>query len=93
MRETDTHAPLFLHAQSDTFKLNGGTGFLIDGRITLPLMLAALHLILYNDRELLRSIILSPVVTWGLLIGAGYGFTSLLRDLWRVVSKGYRRTS
>lgn len=43
-------------------------------------MLAALHLILVND-DILHSVVLSPLVTDVLLIGAGAGFLRLVVDV------------
>lgn len=48
-------------------------------------MFAALHLMLANDRDLLQSVFLAPLVTWVIIGGALYGALRLVIDVLRLL--------
>jgi hypothetical protein len=52
-------------------------------------MLAALHLVLRGNGGL-DFVVLKPAITWALMIGAGYGALSLVRDLLGAIVKAAR---
>jgi hypothetical protein len=49
-------------------------------------MIAAWHLVLRGNGPL-DFVVIAPVITWAVLIGALYGLGTLIRDVWRA----YRR--